>query len=64
MQFSLQHVSRRDKFFAIFLFRAALHEVELGSTFRNALQQLATSDCTVNHPFSNFPRNLAKTTVC
>ena len=26
-----------------FLFRAALHEVELGSTFRNALQQLATT---------------------
>ena len=27
---------------AIFLLRAALHEVELGSTFRNGLQQLTT----------------------
>ena len=27
---------------AIFLLREALHEVELGSTFRNGLQQLTT----------------------
>ena len=30
-------------FLAIFLLREALHEVELSATFRNGLQQLATS---------------------
>ena len=38
----------------IFSFYVALYEVELGSTFRNALQQLATPLHSVYHPFSNF----------
>ena len=43
-------------FLTFFLVRATLHEEKLGTTFRNALQQVSTPLHSVS-PLSNFPRN-------